>query len=108
MGYDLHITRAENWCLNEGKEISAEEWLKVIEEDTELRLASNDGPYAALWDGPSKYHPEAWLDWWRGNIYTKNPDKAIVEKMIQIAKLLRARVQGDDGEFYEDTSEIPD
>jgi hypothetical protein len=31
MGYDIHITRAEHWAENEGREISAEEWLAYVE-----------------------------------------------------------------------------
>ncbi|MEK6288760.1 MAG: hypothetical protein AABO57_23835 [Acidobacteriota bacterium] len=107
MGYDLFITRAEFWPENEGREITAEEWVKLVEADQELKLAGYNGPYFALWDGPSKY-PEAWLDWDNGNIYSKNPDKAIVAKMIQIAGRLGARVQGQDGEIYLDTSQVSD
>lgn len=107
MGYDLHVTRADDWADNKGHEISVDEWLRFVGEDPELRLAGYNGPYFALWSGPSKYR-DPWLDWHAGNLYSKNPDKAIVEKMLQIAERLGARVQGDDGEFYEDTSQIPD
>ena len=107
MGYDLFITRAESWSENKGREITSEEWLKLVKDDPELKLAGYNGPYFALWEGPSKY-PEAWLDWSRGNIYSKNPDKAIVAKMIQIAESLGARVQGQDEEVYLDTSEVRD
>lgn len=31
MGYDLCITRAENWFENEGEEISQAEWRDTIE-----------------------------------------------------------------------------
>ena len=107
MGYDLHITRAEDWANNTGHTITADEWLKIVAEDSELRLAGYNGPYFALWTGPSKY-PDPWLDWMDGNIYSKNPDKASVQKMLQIAAQLRARVQGDDGEIYVDASQIED
>jgi hypothetical protein len=107
MGYELHITRAESWATNEGHEITADEWLGYVQSDPELRLSPNNGKYFVEWSGPSTY-PEPWFDWFAGNISTKNPDKAIVGKMLQIAERLCARVQGDDGEFYEDTSEIPE
>ena len=107
MGYDLHITRAEFHATNEGCEITADEWMRYVASDLELRRSLNRGEYFVTWSGRSKY-PDPWLDWFGGNIYTKNPDKAIVEKMLQIAQRLGARVQGDDGEFYEDTSEIPE
>lgn len=99
MGYDLHITRADFWPDNKGREISAEEWLEVVRSDPELKLAGVNGPYFALWTGESEY-AEPWLDWHRGNIYSKNPDDAIIGKMLEIAKRLNAKVQGDDGEVY--------
>ena len=107
MGYDLHITRAEFHATNEGNEITAQEWLHYVEGDPELQLVPANGPYFAKWSGKAKY-PDPWLDWFMGNIYSKNPDRPIVGKMLQIAKKLGARVQGDDGEFYDDSSEIPD
>jgi hypothetical protein len=107
MGYDLHITRKEFHADSDGPEITADEWMAYIASDPELRLAPECGKHHAMLRIQSKY-PEPWLDWFGGCVYTKNPDKAIVAKMIQIAERLNARVQGDDGEFYEDTSEVPD
>jgi hypothetical protein len=107
MGYELHITRAEFHACNEGHEITADEWMRYVQSDPELCSFPDNGAYFVQWSGKSKY-PDPWLDWFAGNISTKNPDKAIVEKMLQIAQALGARVQGDDGELYEDTSEIPE
>jgi hypothetical protein len=53
-----------------------------------------------IWDR----HPnddEAWLDWFDGNISTKNPDEPLLHKMVDIAARLDAKVQGDDGELYD-------
>jgi uncharacterized heparinase superfamily protein len=33
-------------------------------------------------------------------VFTKNPDRAILAKLLQLAQRLEARVQGDEGEFY--------
>ena len=99
MGYDLHITRARSWSDNSRHKISVEEWLACVAKDSELRLSPQTGPYFALWSGKST-HPDPWLDWSDGNIYTKNPDEALIEKMVSIARELRAEVQGDDGEIY--------
>jgi hypothetical protein len=99
MGYDLRITRAPGfWAASENGGISVEEWLRVIADDPELSLEEGRQTFAR-WRGPSKY-PDPWFDWWRGTIKTKNPDPPIVEKMLQIAAGLNARVQGDDGEIY--------
>jgi hypothetical protein len=104
MGYDLHITRAALWAENDGTRISAEEWLGIVDGDDELTLTPENGPYFAAWRGGSM-NAEPWFDWDAGNVYTKNPDSATLRKMIQLANKLRARVQGDDGEFY--TGEEP-
>jgi len=36
-----------------------------------------------------------------GNIEAKNPDREFRRKMWCIARVLKAKVQGDDGEFYD-------
>ena len=107
MGYDLHITRAEHWSENEGSQITAGEWAEYVRRDPELEMESEDGAGFARWSGPSKY-PDPWLAWEHGNVSTKNPDRALVEKMLRVARDLGARVQGDDGETYEDASQIVD
>jgi hypothetical protein len=99
MGYDLHITRAKFHYQNQGAWITADEWLQYIEQDPELTLAGYNGDYFALWSGKSGY-PDPWLDWFEGNIYTKNPDDPLINKMVDIAKKLSAQAQGDDGEIY--------
>jgi hypothetical protein len=99
MGYDVHITRAELHFENDGHWITAQEWLQYVKQDPELKLAGDNGEYFALWSGKSE-HPDPWLDWSEGNIYSKNPDDPLIDKMVAIAKKLNAKVQGDDGEFY--------
>jgi hypothetical protein len=99
MGYNLYITRATFHFENDGKWITADEWLRYIDEDPELTLAGYNGDYFALWSGNSEY-PDPWFDWFEGNISTKNPDDAMIDKMVSIAKKLDGKVQGDDGEIY--------
>jgi hypothetical protein len=105
VGYDLHITRRKNWA-GAGSDITVEEWLAFVEKDSEFLLFPADGPYFARWNGKSKY-PDPWLDWREGNIYTKNPDEALIDKMVEIARQLNAQVQGDDGEIYQDAHRPP-
>ncbi|MCA9419072.1 MAG: hypothetical protein KC917_22550 [Candidatus Omnitrophica bacterium] len=50
MGYDLHITRAEEWIYNEGREISKEEWLAYVESDPELSLVPKNGDCFTDWN----------------------------------------------------------
>ena len=106
MGYDFHITRAKSWPENDDNQISPQEWLAWIEQDPELTLSPEGGPYFAVWKGKSA-HPDAWLDWSRGNIYTKNPDEALIDKMVLIARAVHGVVQGDDGEIYRGGHETP-
>jgi hypothetical protein len=106
MGYDLHITRAEFWAENDAEPIAEDEWLRLVDDDPQLRPDPKNVGYT-LWLGPST-HEDPWFHWSRGNISTKNPDRPIVAKMLEIANRLEARVQGDDGESYEDASDFSD
>ena len=117
MGYDIHITRKENWFDEGGLEISLSEWLAYISNDSEMRLdgyaeATVGGGAALRVTDPSMAvwvaHPEhgerdgmAWLWLGGGNIVAKNPDKEILSKMYRISQVFSAKVQGDDGELYD-------
>ena len=94
MGYDLRITRSTDWTRNAGHEIDSSEWLALVRDDSELTLDPSNGPYAVSWSS-------TWFDWFEGNVFTTDPDRATVAKMLKIAELLMGVVQGDDGEFYE-------
>ncbi len=107
MGYELHITRAEFWAENEGRRISREEWLRVVEQDAELSIDNQNGPLFAVW-GPTSPNHSPWLDWSEGNIHTKNPDRKTLGKMLHIADLLGATVQGDEGEIYASPDDLPE
>jgi hypothetical protein len=40
-------------------------------------------------------------------VFTKDPDRATLAKMLRLAGRLGAKVQGDDGEFYETPEDVP-
>jgi hypothetical protein len=105
VGYDLYITRRKNWS-EAGRDISLEEWLAYVQKDDELSLSLGDAPGFAKWSGKSKL-TDPWLDWSSGNVYTKNPDGPLVDKMIVIARALGGQVQGDDGEIYQSGYDSP-
>ena len=107
MGYELHITRADSWSENEGHWVTLDEWLAYVEADPELSLFPENGEAFAIWSGKASYE-EPWLDWFEGNISTKGPDRAVLGKMLKIASDLGARVQGDEGELYDDIGDIPE
>jgi hypothetical protein len=116
MGYDLHVTRAEEWYQSKMNPISLEEWVAYVRSDPEMRLEGyaeasvpNEGTLGyvseglAVWtaySGGGKGGNFAWFDFQRGEVVVKNPDEEIIGKMCSVAKALSARVQGDDGEFY--------
>jgi hypothetical protein len=113
MGYELHITRREDWP-DDGPSISFDEWMAVVNADPELRL----GGYVdrRLADGSVFRQPLAvWIahprigesdgmgvfDLAHGTVRAKNPDREVRCKMWRLAQVLNAKVQGDDGEFYD-------
>ncbi len=117
MGYDIHITRKALWFEDDGPAIGFDEWKNLVLSDPEMRL---DGFAEALttqgakvriesegmsvWTAYSKHGRGgnmACFDLKAGNIDVKNPDKEILTKMHQIALKLDAKVQGDEGEFYD-------
>ncbi len=63
MGYDLHITRKDDWANPEGPFITPDEWLALIASDSELEIYENgvNGPYFVEWQGSAE-NKEQWLD----------------------------------------------
>ena len=124
MGYDIYITRKEFAHDVDGPEISLDEWRAYVNIDRELELREHteytdrDGsikrfeyPGSAVWIRWSKHGMgvnEAWFHHQDGNVYVKNPEEEIVRKMVRVAAALDARVQGDDGEFYNGQAEVID
>ena len=100
MAYDFHITRAALWAENEAHQILASEWLNVVDDDMELIRDPSNGPYSVRWNS-RRSSEVGWFDWCDGNVYTTDPSQAAIAKMVAVAALLSAKVQGDDGEMYE-------
>jgi hypothetical protein len=109
MGYDLHVTRKQNWADPEGPAIRLVEWQELIARDPELHEFKEVGE-ADRGKGASYGGQEGALRWDEGEIISKNPDKALIAKMAQIAAALGATVQGDDGEIHQadGSSDSPD
>lgn len=118
MGYELHITRQENWFDDDSsQQISFDEWIQVLSNDKDMRLdnfaefTTTDGDTIrveseglSVWtkySGNGLNGNYAWFDYRKGRIVCKNPDDEIISKMLDIAKLLNAKVQGDEEEIYE-------
>jgi hypothetical protein len=101
MGYDVHITRKENWFDQQGPAISLEDWTDLVGQDPEMRLdgfaegVALDGQIVkirmaglSVWTAYSKRGQDgnqAWFSLSGGNVVVKNPDTEIPEKMYAIA-----------------------
>src|SRR5882724_2806240 len=112
MGWEIHITRGNDWSDNGKHPITADEWLALVEADPELAIDPRDnGPYMALWlphwvraDPPwSDDHP--CFDWFKGCMSTTRPDRETFAKALEIVRALRAKVQDDDGQVYDSVPE---
>jgi hypothetical protein len=104
MGYDLHITRREQW-IDEGDDITFEEFVSHVRGDAEFTYPGQLGDDSADWRSPKSAY-ESWLCWSDGQIYTKNPEPEFINKMVTVARALGAKAQGDDGEVYLSATEI--
>jgi hypothetical protein len=110
VGYDLHITCADEWSDSSAAPISPTEWATAAGELAGLRVAGSvttsgsDVPvYVLDEDGPS-------LIYQSGRIVVSGVrDEDDVKRVVDIASALGARVVGDDGEEYgADGQPIPD
>src|SRR5262245_10426432 len=101
MGYNLYITRRRRHFDDVGPSITEEEWRTLVKNDPELEFKDPRVPLKATWNGKAEC-PEPWFDYSarNGAIDTKNPDTPVIAKMLEIAKRLNAKVQGDDCEVY--------
>lgn len=122
MGYDVHITRRENWFDEDGPDISLDEWLSVVKQDPEIRvdgfaeaqsaegsLLRMESAGLAVWTAYSGHEEngnKAWFDYRGDRITVKNPDKEILVKMWCLAQHLSATVQGDEGERYDRSGSV--
>lgn len=108
MSYNIHIHRRADFDAEEGDAITIEEWAAHIDRDPTLSLHEDDEwtprkgetvrPPSVVWT--SKSGKPVYFFWTNGEVWTKNPSNAAVRKACEIALGLRARVQGDELEFY--------
>lgn len=98
-GYDVHITRKKFWADESGPAISFAEWKSYVRSDREVVHDDHNTEHDFIVRLPSGAFP-IWYNPSLGEIYTKNPTEAAIQKLIDISRKLKAKVQGDDGEFY--------
>jgi hypothetical protein len=123
MGYSLHITRREHWTDEDAsRAISLQDWKSYVDSDDEMEMettataTTDEGDTVefqseglAIWRKYSKHGingNKAWFLFDNGEIEVKNPDTEIRNKMISIAFALNGKVQGDDGEEYNEIEHV--
>ncbi|MCY9663128.1 hypothetical protein P5G65_35635 [Paenibacillus chondroitinus] len=84
MSYDVHITKADHWLSSEQYPITPDDIKKVAD----LLNAYKDIPFLFK----------------EGRITICRADKKVIGVMITIANRIGARVQGDEGEYYDNSS----
>jgi hypothetical protein len=78
--------------------ITPEDWRRAVCTDPELEFPDR-GRKRVLWvDQVGDERGRMLLH--NGRVVAKNPGQDLIAKMIILARLLGARVQGDDGEVY--------
>lgn len=106
MSYDLHIVRTEHWTEAASAPVTKQDVDALIAADSELGWSKTDYVDMMDADGVSRRYwmivwrvqPCFW--WYRDQIQCSGPDEAQVAKLVQMSRVLRARVVGDDGEIY--------
>ena len=98
MGYDIHITKRDEWYDEDDLGITREEFIQLVDGRDELSIVDQDSAdLMAIRDGDETQ----WLMWdSSGDVLSKNPSQGMIAWMYEIAQLLGAKVQGDEGEIY--------
>lgn len=74
--------------------------------DVTIRRGGSDAPAISLaeWEEMRLRFPAmnevAYFDETRGEIVVKNPPQQVLAQVLEVAELLGAEAEGDDGEFY--------
>lgn len=103
MGYDLYITRAEEWFESESAPISQQEWEAFARGRSELRrsesIRDGDAP-AYVWAELPDEETVAFF-WSDGRIVLRGvTDESQASTVVILAAALNANLIGDDGENY--------
>jgi hypothetical protein len=97
-GYDAHISRAKDWTESKNSPIPLNEWKDFVKGDKEFRPVDADKAGGmAIWTDP-KDKKEWYFSYHEGEISVKDPEGDVLNKMKSIARKLKAKVIGDEGE----------
>jgi hypothetical protein len=102
MGYDLQLTRAEDWVESSSVPVTAHEWIAAARSasgvtETSLLSDGSGNPTFLLGDDPAKDPALYWAD---GQVAVRGADEKHVPALVALAKAVGARLVGDDGEQH--------
>jgi len=116
MGYEVHITRADDWTDSSRHPIPEAQWNDVVARDPTLQVSTDDYYERKTPDGGiERFHPVVWLEhpdkpafWFiDGAVDAKCPDERTVSKMMSLAASLDAKLIDDEGEVYAEPRPTP-
>jgi hypothetical protein len=99
----VHITRAKDWNRSDEAPISLDEWRAAIVADGDLQRDKDDDS-CAVWTAHPEWSELPTFRWTKGRIVLDRPDEETIAKATDIARRLRARVVGDNGNTYHDSA----
>lgn len=108
MGYDAHLTRADNWLDSALTPIGLDEWVEAGRaSDALVELSEIEYPTGVpvflLGDDPVSSPALYWRD---GEVVVRGADLEHLPSLVTVAEAIEARVVGDDGEVYGDSSPV--
>ncbi len=113
MGYDVTITRKtvdldgdyyDRSNFQTEKNITLNEFEKLLAEDNEMKIEIINGAECLVWTNFPEWKKEFGnfpFEIRNGEITIKNPSGILLDQMIYISKYVNARVEGDDRETYD-------
>lgn len=121
MGYDLYVTRKEDWSDAEGQDITLDDWTGYLALDQSLQIdpvrsaevdprvasGAKEASHACWTEWPDREPGlrEAWIWLERGNLVSTDADIRFRQKLFLIADGLGARLMGEGGEVYNSSGE---
>lgn len=101
MGYELHITRADDWTASSSAAIRPDEWARAARDAGLRPETAGEGEAEPDWlmGGHGGAELRLWLLEGRVDVAGAHSDDHI-EQLLLLAASIDARLIGDDGELY--------
>ncbi len=99
MSYHLYIKSKHE---NEQNGIALEDWLAAVEIDTDFSCVVDEGDSgSAIFQGANI---SEYMNWSDGHVDVDAPSEKLLDKMVDLADTLDAKVIGDTGESYPESN----